>query len=105
MEKGLAMCLESSIPMKYWVYAFKSIIFFINMLPFMSLSNKSTFQIFYNKNRDYTFMKDFGSLCFPCFSPYTYHKLESQSSLCVIFGYAPQQHGYLCFDLTTQTLH
>ena len=42
----------------------------------------------------------FDCLCFPWLRPYSSHKLDPKSSMCVFFGYSLTQSAFLYFDPT-----
>lgn len=95
-ELGLAMLFHSKTPLKYWVEAFYSANFISNLLPSASLQQKSPFEVLFTKSPDYTFLRVFGSACYPCLRPFTQHKFDPRSLRCVFLGYHAQYKGYRC---------
>lgn len=95
-ELGLSMMFQSKVPLRFWVEAFYSANFITNMLPSPSLKNKSPSELILKKVPDYSFLRVFGSACYPCLRPFTQHKFEPRSLQCVFLGYHPQYKGYRC---------
>ncbi|XP_048600004.1 uncharacterized protein LOC106352005 [Brassica napus] len=93
-ELGLSMLFQIHTPLKYWVEAFYSANFISNMIPSSVLSNKSPSEVLFNKTPDYSFLRIFGSACYPCLRPYSQYKFDPRSLQCVFLGYHPQYKGY-----------
>lgn len=49
-------------------------------------------------NPDYSFLRIFGCLCFPCLRQYTKSKLSPHSKSCIFLGYSKIHNSYKCFD-------
>lgn len=90
------MLFHSKMPLKYWVEAFYSANFISNLLPSTSLQQKSPFEVLFTKSPDYTFLRVFGSACYPCLRPFTQHIFDPRSLQCVFLGYHAQYKGYRC---------
>lgn len=48
IETGLSMLFHASVPVKYWIQAFRTTVYIINRLPSSVLQNKSPFEILYS---------------------------------------------------------
>jgi hypothetical protein len=105
VETGLALLAHSSLPQCYWVDAFQIASFLINRLPTTVLKNKSPLEVLFHKSPDYSLLKVFGCLCWPCLRPYTSHKHDFRSLPCVFLGYSPSHKGYRCLHLPTNRLY
>ena len=68
-------------------------------MPKVSLSLCSSFEKLFNKIPYSSMLYVFGYLCFPWLRPYSSHKLDPKSSLCVFLRYSLTQSAFLCFDL------
>lgn len=101
VETGLALLTHSGMPLEFWPHALLTAVYLINRLPIPTLQNQSPFSIIFKQNEDYAKLKSFGCLCFPWLKPYTAHKLESRSVVCVFVGYSTTQHAYYCMDPKT----
>ena len=98
VETGLALLATTSLPLKFWLYAFHTTTYVINRLPTKVLQFQSPFQVLFNKIPNYHHLKVFGCLGYPYLHPYNKHKLCYCSSPCVFLGYSPTHKGYMCFD-------
>ncbi|KAJ1692595.1 hypothetical protein LUZ63_009293 [Rhynchospora breviuscula] len=104
VELSLATINRASIPLTYWPDVFHSILYIINRLPSSSINHIPYIKLF-NKSPDYAFLKVLGCLCFPYLRPYTNHKLQNRSLPCVFLGYAHDQKGYRCLDMSTNRIY
>ena len=95
-ELGLSMLFQSHTPLKYWVEAFYSANFISNIIPSTALKQKSPSEILFKQPPDCSFLRVFGSACYPCLRLFTQHKFEPRSLHCVFLGYHPQYKGYRC---------
>jgi len=95
---GLTFLAQSGLSTKFWVESFLTSIYLINRLPKKVLNNESPYSNLFGKQPDYSFLKVFGSLCYPLFWPYGKHKLSFCSKPCIFLGYCINQRGYRCFD-------
>lgn len=50
--------------------------------------------LLYNKNPEFSSLRVFGCLCFPCL--YNNHKLQFHSKPCTFLGYSDTYKGYVC---------
>ena len=105
VETGLALLTHSGMPLEFWPHALLTAVYLINRLPTPTLQNRSPFSIIFKQNADYVKLKSFGCLCFPWLKPYTSHKLESRSVVCVFVGYSTTQHAYYCMDPKTRRVY
>jgi hypothetical protein len=105
IETGIALLAHSSLPQCYWVDAFQTASFLINRMLTTVLKNKSPLEVLFHKPPDYSLLKVFGCLCWPCLRPYTSHKLDFRSLPCVFLGYSPSHKGYRCLHLPTNRLY
>lgn len=104
VETGLTLLHHASLPIKFWDFAFLTAAYLINRLPSPLLHYKSPFQLLYHRSPTYSTLRTFGCACWPNLRPYTRHKLEPRSHLCVFMGYNTDHQGYLCYSLTTHKI-
>lgn len=97
---GLTLLAQASMPLKYWVDAFQSVVYLINRLPTPVLKGKSPFEIIHSKRPDYQFLKAFGTAWYPCLRPYQSQKFHFHSTKCVNLGYSDHHKGYKCLSST-----
>lgn len=97
VELGLSMMFDSKMPQKYWVEAFSTANFLINLLPTTALKLKhSPYQQLYGKTPDYTSLRTFGCACFPTLRDYAHNKIDPRSLKCVFLGSNDKYKGYRC---------
>ncbi|KAJ0700404.1 putative RNA-directed DNA polymerase [Helianthus annuus] len=105
VETGLSLLAHSTMPQRFWHFAFETAVYLINRLPSRVSSNKSPFEHAFLRKPDYSFLRVFGSQCFPYLRPYNRHKIEFRSTPCVFLGYSLSHHGYRCFDPSTERIY
>ncbi|KZV26181.1 hypothetical protein F511_06348 [Dorcoceras hygrometricum] len=96
VDTGLSLLAHASLPFEFWEDAFFSAVYLINRLPSPSLGAKSPFFCLYGRRPDYSHLRVFGCLCFPCLRPYNTHKLAFRSTPCTFLGYSEHHKGYKC---------
>ncbi|KAK9077447.1 hypothetical protein SSX86_005784 [Deinandra increscens subsp. villosa] len=105
VETGLTLLAQSHVPRRFWHFAFDTAVYLINRMPMRSNSSISPFQHIFKHPPDYTFLRVFGSQCFPHLRPYNQNKIDFRSTPCVFLGYSPTHHGYRCLDPLTDRLY
>ncbi|KAJ0733108.1 putative RNA-directed DNA polymerase [Helianthus annuus] len=105
VETGLTLLAQSKLPQTFWSFAFQTAVYLINRLPSRLSSNKSPYQLVFQRPPDYSFLRVFGCLCFPYLRPYNQHKIDFRSTPCIFLGYSPSHHGYQCLDQTTHRIY
>ncbi|CAH9051136.1 unnamed protein product [Cuscuta europaea] len=98
LELTRTMLLEASVPSHYWVDAIFTAAYIINRLPSPTLNGLTPYQKLFNRVPDYSFMRVFGSACYPNFNATSANKLSPRSVQCVFLGYASGYKGYRCLD-------
>lgn len=98
VEIGLSLLPHVSIPLTYWNYAFPTVVYLINHLPTPTLHMSSPYAKLFDSFPNYSTLCVFGYLCYPWLRPYSSHKLDTQSILCIFLGYPLTQNAYLCLD-------
>ena len=97
-ELGLTMMFHVRVPQQFWVEAFFTAVFLINLLHASSLpDHKSPYQMLYGSAPVYTALRAFGCKCFPSLCPYMNNKLDPKSLACVFLGYNEKYKGYRCY--------
>lgn len=76
-------------------------LYLINRQPTPVLHMDTPIHNLFGTHPKYNKTRVFGSLCFPWLRPYTSHKLEDRSTLCVFIGYSQTQSAYLYLQHNT----
>lgn len=105
VETLITLLYTASLPATFWVEALASANFLINRLPKRSLNNISPFEALYHTPPDYTTLRVFGCLVYPCLRHELSHKLAPRSKRCIFLGYEPLTKGFRCFDPLTQRVY
>jgi IS30 family transposase len=98
VEIGLSLPTHTSLPQKFWSFAFSTTIYFINRMPSWSLQYFSPFELIFKKSPNHAKLCIFGCLCYPWLRSYSAHKLDVRSKPCIFLGYSLSQSAYICFD-------
>lgn len=105
VETGLSLLTYATIPNTYWTYSFVAAIYLINRLITPNLSKFSPYHLLFKREPNYTKLRTFGCLCYPCIRPYSQNKFSSKSVPCVFLGYSLTQSAYLCLDVSTSRVY
>lgn len=105
VETGLTLLAQSSVPQRFWHFAFDTIVYLINRMPSRTNKNISPFEHVFKHKPDFSFLSVFGCQCFPHLRPYNNHKMDFRSLPCVFLGYSTSHHGYRCFDPFSERLY
>ncbi|KAM1806086.1 hypothetical protein ACFX11_029271 [Malus domestica] len=104
VEMGRTLLFQSVLEPKFWVEAFQTAVYLINRLPPQS-SSVSPWEKLFQAPPKYHNLKAFGCACYPWLQPYSSHKLDTKSKLCVFLGYSLHHSGYRCFDPVANKLY
>jgi len=105
VETRLTLLEQCKTPLRFWNYAFETLVYLINHMPTLILTNKSPFDCLFQRSLDYYFLRTFGCLYFSFMRPYHNHKLDFHSSPCVFFSYSLSHLSYRCFDIASQCIY
>lgn len=94
-ELKMSMMFQGHLPPTLWVGAFLTANFIINLLP-SSVHNKamSPYEQIRGRASDYSSLRVLGCVCYPYLKPYSHHKFDPKSLMCVFLGYSEQYKGY-----------
>lgn len=89
------------MPIRFWDEAFKTACFLINRMPSKTINMETPLERLFHEKPDYSFLKTFGSACWPCLRPYNNRKLQFRSKRCVFLGYSTLHKGYKCLHISS----
>lgn len=94
----ITRCLfsQSEISKEYWYEPYATSGYSINRIPSKNLNYTSPFSLLYNREPDLSYLRTFGSLCFPLIPKHASTKFDLTSSYCCVFGYSPSHKVYKC---------
>ena len=99
-----ALMFQAHLPLVHWGDFILTVAYLINCLPSPLLSQKSPFEVLYNKKPSYTHLRAFGCLCFASTSPHRRSKFSPRTRATVFLGYPPGYKGYKLLDLDTHEI-
>ena len=105
IETALSLLKQASMPHKFWDEAACTAVYLINRMPTPLLKFKSPYQLLFNQDPDYSFLRTFGCMCYPYLRPYAATKLDSRSECCTFLGYSAFHRGYRCISMTSGRLY
>ena len=105
IETALSLMKQASMPHKFWDEAACTAVYLINRMPTPLLKFKSPYQLLFNQDPDYSFLRTFGCMCYPYLRHYAATKLDSRSECCTFIGYSVFHHGYRCISITSVRLY
>lgn len=71
VDVGLVMLIKSHVSLKFWPYVFKIVVYTLNRVPTKVLNFSSPYSKLFHREPDYSLLRVFGSLYFPCLRPLT----------------------------------
>lgn len=104
-EFGLALLFQAHMPMSYWSDAFTTACYLINRLPKFTTEQSTPLELLFHKRPDYSFLRVFDCLTYPCLRSYNTNKLEPRSVPCVLIGYSNAHKGYQCLHRQSGRLY
>ncbi|KZV57610.1 hypothetical protein F511_03070 [Dorcoceras hygrometricum] len=103
-ELGMSMLFHCGAPLYLWVEAFATAVFLINRLPSTSLDTDTPFFKLHKVHTNYSFLRVFGSRCFPYTWDTRKHKFDPKTIPCIFVGYSDRHKGYKCFFPPSQKI-
>ena len=98
-----SLMFQSNVPLEFWEECVLTTVYLINQIPTPLLSNKSPFEVLYNRLPSLTHLRVFGCECYAT-NVYLKQKFDPRASVCVFMGYPHGQKGYKIFDLNTKKI-
>lgn len=103
IEFGLVFFSQANMLIDYWWKAFQTFLYLINKLSSFVLSHSSPYQLLFQKEPNYKYLKVFGCAYYPFLRPYNKYKLNFHTKRCVFFlGYSLVLKRYKCLSKTSK---
>ncbi|XP_019085460.1 PREDICTED: uncharacterized protein LOC109126393 [Camelina sativa] len=96
-----SLLFQSNLPLAYWSNCLLTAVFLINRTPSTVLKNITPYELLTKKKPDYSFLKNFGCLCFVSTLQKDRHKFSPRATECVFLGYSFGYKGYKVLHLDT----
>lgn len=97
VETRRCLLHQSSLPQKFWVEVFKTVVFTIYRLRHIT-QNISPYELLFVKAPNYKILQVFRCLCYPLFFNQRLSKLKNNSTPCIFLGYLENHKAYQCYD-------
>lgn len=101
-DNSFVLLFKSHVPIIYWSYAFRLVVYNINRVPFRVLHFHSPYSRLFGYLPYYTFLHVFECLSFPYLRPFNENKMQDSSIICTFFGFAPNHRSYLCLHMESK---
>lgn len=96
-----ALMFQSCLHLHFWGECVLTAVYLINRLPSPLISNKTHFEMLYNRPPSLNHLKVSGCLSYATVVHHI-HKFESRAKRCVFVGYLTGQKGYKLYDLESK---
>ena len=93
-ELGMTMLFHSGAPLYLWVETFATAVFLLNRLPSTAINLDTPYFNLQGVHPNYSFLRVFGSKCFPYTWDTQKNKFDPKTIPCVFMGYSDQHKGY-----------
>lgn len=98
-----ALMFQSGLPSHFWGYFILHATYIINRLPTVVLDLKTPYECLFKTKPNLKLLRTFGCLCFVSNLQPTKTKFNTRSFKCVFLGIAPNQKGYILYNLDLDT--
>ncbi|KAI3521421.1 hypothetical protein L1887_10887 [Cichorium endivia] len=103
MNVARSLLFQSGLPLNLWGETILTATFLINRTPTSVLNGKSPFEMIYNVEPNFDFLRVFGCLCFAT-KLNNSDKFASRSEKCVLIGFSNVKKGYKLLSLDDKSV-
>ena len=98
------MLSDSKLPRNFWVEAVATACYILNRILIRPLTNKTSYELPFNKKPKVSYFKVFGSKCFIINTKDNFDKFDPKSDKGIFIGYSNRSKAYRVFNLRTNTI-
>lgn len=91
------------MPIRFWGYYIKALVYLMNRLPSATLNNESSYELLYLKKIILSYLRVIRGLYYISVLPRGY-KFSERVILDILIGYSKLQKSYLLFDIQSKKL-
>lgn len=99
-----SLYFHSRVPIKFWTECVLTATFFINKIPSPLLQHKSSYELLYKQEIDYSMFRVFGCLAFASTLRTHRLKFDPRARICIFLGYPTGVKGYKLYDIKTKEI-
>lgn len=103
LQIASALMFQSCLPSKFWGYSILQATYIMNRLPSAVLNWKSPFECLFNAKPNLQLLRTFGCLCYVSNLQQNKTKFSTRSFKCALLGMAPNQKGYVLYNIDLNT--
>jgi len=96
------LMFQSHLPINFWSYVIKHVVYLINQVPSPIISNKTPFELLFKQPPDFVMLKVFGCLCYASTHVSHRHKFDPRARRGIFLGYQNGIKGYVIFYFDTK---
>ena len=97
-----ALHFQAKLSIKFWGTCILTVAYLINLLSTRVLSNKSSYEVLFDKPPKYDHLRVFGCLCYAQLHSPIKDKFGPHFVKCVFIGYPHEQKGYRAYNLASK---
>ncbi|GJW79081.1 putative ribonuclease H-like domain-containing protein [Tanacetum coccineum] len=104
VEAARTMLIFSKAPLFLWAKAVATACYTQNRSLIHTLHNKTPYELVHDKKLDLSFLRIFGTLCYPTNDSEDLGKLKAKADIGFFVGYTPNRKGYRIYNKRTRQI-